>query len=60
MPWVPGMLSQATDRIHRIGQENKTNIYYLMGNNSIDEVIMNTIKKKTSIIKAILEGEGLK
>jgi len=48
--WVPGENNQATDRIHRIGQENKVLIDFIIYENSIDKLIINAhINKKKNI-----------
>ena len=47
--WTPGVLDQCEDRIYRIGQKRHVNIYYLIGKNTIDELIWSKVqyKKKT-------------
>lgn len=60
MNWVPGYLTQAEDRCHRIGQEGSVNIYYLVLNESIDINMVNTIMKKINIISQIISGDDVK
>jgi SWI/SNF-related matrix-associated actin-dependent regulator 1 of chromatin subfamily A len=36
LDWVPGNISQAEDRCHRIGQKDVVNVYHLVVNNSMD------------------------
>lgn len=47
--WTFAEMEQAEDRAHRIGQENKVNIYYLLGSNTVDENILKVINKKKYI-----------
>ena len=44
--WTPGTLLQAEDRVHRIGQANSVNIYYLLAKGSIDDIIWQTLEHK--------------
>ncbi|XP_054168662.1 SWI/SNF-related matrix-associated actin-dependent regulator of chromatin subfamily A-like protein 1 [Oppia nitens] len=48
--WNPGILSQAEDRIHRIGQQNNVKIYYLVAKNTIDDMVWPMISKKLEVL----------
>ncbi|MGL4948110.1 MAG: SNF2-related protein [Mycoplasma sp.] len=48
--WNESAELQATDRLHRIGQENEVNVYRLLYNNSIESDIQNLKEMKTDII----------
>lgn len=54
--WSPADHDQAEDRLHRIGQKNSVNYYYLVGKNTIDEMIVNLIAKKRKIVDGVTEG----
>ena len=54
--WTPGEMAQAEDRVHRIGQKNSVNIYYLIGKNTIDEDIIEMLDKKREIIEKTLDN----
>ena len=43
LTWTPGLMSQAEDRAHRIGQSNSVNIYYLCGKGTVDDHMVNMI-----------------
>jgi SWI/SNF-related matrix-associated actin-dependent regulator 1 of chromatin subfamily A len=53
--WNPGNNIQAEDRIHRIGQKQSVNIYYLSARNSLDYAINNLLISKAETIKNIME-----
>ncbi|XP_953510.1 DEAD-box family helicase, putative [Theileria annulata] len=56
--WVPGVLLQAEDRVHRIGTKfNKININYLIAQNSVEEVMWKVINKKYKTVTSTLDGE---
>lgn len=54
--WTAAGLVQAEDRIHRIGQNESVNIYYLVLNNSIEISISQMIDKKFKIEQGIVDG----
>jgi len=46
--WTPAVMAQAEDRAHRIGQDAEcVNIYYLFGQETLDEVIFPMINFKS-------------
>ena len=54
LDWVPGNVSQAEDRCHRIGQKNTVMVYHLIVDGSIDVKISKMlIEKQTNIDKAL-------
>jgi SNF2 family DNA or RNA helicase len=55
--WNPAVEDQASDRAHRIGQENPVLVHRLVARDSIEERIMELQNKKRSLLSAAL-GEG--
>lgn len=51
--WRPGMMQQAADRIHRIGQENSVLIKHIVLDGSIDAWMVNKLIEKQKIIKRV-------
>lgn len=60
LPWTSGELSQAEDRLHRIGQKSAVNIYFLLANETIEERIAALLDEKRRTLSAILDGEEVK
>ena len=58
--WTPGEHDQAEDRIHRIGQENAANIWYLIADDTIENEIATLLDDKRKVLTAILDGEDVK
>jgi SWI/SNF-related matrix-associated actin-dependent regulator 1 of chromatin subfamily A len=54
--WNPGIMSQAEDRIHRIGQKDCANIYYLIAPDTIEFEIMELIDQKFQTIAQAIDG----
>ena len=55
--WVPANHEQAEDRVHRIGQDAKVQIYYMTVEDSIDEYMSELINDKMKIASEIVDGE---
>ena len=56
--WTSAVMLQAEDRAHRIGQHNCVNIYYLFGEETLDEIIYPMIQFKGHIVSKSLDGQG--
>ena len=54
-PWTPGATQQVEDRLHRIGQKNKVNIWWLRFG-AIDDKIDNILEAKMKNINHMLTG----
>lgn len=46
LPWVPGSLQQAEDRIHRIGQDRPVEITYFVTKGTADEKVLALLAEK--------------
>jgi len=57
LPWTPGELIQAEDRVHRIGQRESVNIYYLLAVGTIEERIAGIIDNKRKVLDQVLDGK---
>ena len=55
LAWRPADLSQAEDRIHRIGQEGNVTAWYLLAPDTIDEMMMEMINEKAKISSQTLD-----
>nr|XP_027199849.1 SWI/SNF-related matrix-associated actin-dependent regulator of chromatin subfamily A-like protein 1 [Dermatophagoides pteronyssinus] len=44
--WTPGVLAQAEDRAHRIGQSKNVDVIYLVAKNTMDEMLWPMLSKK--------------
>lgn len=58
--WTPGVLAQAEDRCHRIGQVNAVNIFYLVCRDpaqSIDMQLWNMLGRKVGNLGRVLDGQ---
>ena len=57
MDWVPGINSQAGDRLHRIGQLKTVCLMFLILEDSIDAHIAQACVEKQEVIDKVLDGE---
>eukprot|EP01105_Mastigella_eilhardi_P002824 TRINITY_DN1363_c0_g2_i4.p2 TRINITY_DN1363_c0_g2~~TRINITY_DN1363_c0_g2_i4.p2 ORF type:complete len:427 (-),score=134.13 TRINITY_DN1363_c0_g2_i4:47-1327(-) len=56
--WNPGMLRQAEDRVHRIGQRLPVTIQYLLARNTVDEMIWDLVERKLDVVGHAIDGTG--
>lgn len=57
MNWTPGIMLQAEDRAHRIGQPSCVNVYYLFGENTVDDFIYPSLRFKSDVTSKILDDK---
>lgn len=57
--WNVAVENQATDRAHRIGQEQVVTVYKLIAKNTLEEKIIELQSKKKELAAQILGGEGI-
>jgi SWI/SNF-related matrix-associated actin-dependent regulator 1 of chromatin subfamily A len=53
--WTPALLDQAEARAHRIGQDSRVLVQYLVLEKSLDEKILAAVQLKRAVINAIIE-----
>lgn len=58
-PWTPGGLKQGEDRVHRIGQTLPVTCWNLVGSNTIDEEIAQSLEAKMQTMSEVIDGEGI-
>ena len=56
IPWTPGELLQAEDRLHRIGQTKGVFCYYLVAQDTIEADLCKLVQDKQRDIETILDG----
>lgn len=56
LPWTPAEKEQAEDRPHRIGQKKNVNIIHVLGENTIDSMLVETLERKQSLINKYVDG----
>ncbi len=52
--WNPAVQDQATDRSHRIGQENPVFVYKLITEGTVEEAILNLQENKRQLVEGVL------
>ncbi|KXS55149.1 MAG: helicase domain-containing protein [Marinobacter sp. T13-3] len=58
LDWVPGIMSQAEDRAHRIGQLDNVLIWHAVVDGSIDARMVRRLIEKQEVLDAALDDEG--
>jgi len=54
--WNPAKIWQAEDRIHRLGQKNKVNIYNFVMKDTVEEKILQKLEEKRKMIENVIDG----
>lgn len=57
MWWNPAVESQATDRVHRLGQDKSVSVYKLVTKNTIEEKIVEMQNRKKGLVKKIVSSD---
>ena len=57
--WNTAVENQATDRAHRIGQENIVTVYRLITKDTVEERIIQLQQQKADLADQILSGEEM-
>jgi SNF2 family DNA or RNA helicase len=57
MWWNPAVESQATDRVHRIGQKKNVSAYKLVTTGTIEEKIMELQNRKKGLVKKVISSD---
>jgi SNF2 family DNA or RNA helicase len=58
--WNPAVEDQATDRTHRIGQENPVFVYKLITAGTVEEAILGMQERKRQLVDGILSSDASK
>lgn len=56
--WNQAAQNQATDRAHRMGQQQHVQVYKLIAQGTIEEKILELQEKKASLMEAVMEEAG--
>ncbi|KAI3686978.1 hypothetical protein L1987_80668 [Smallanthus sonchifolius] len=56
LSWTPGDIIQAEDRAHRIGQVSSVNVYFLLANDTVDDIIWDVVQSKLENLGQMLDG----
>ena len=57
--WNPAIEDQATDRAHRIGQQNIVEVIKLIAKDSVEENIIRLQEDKRELINKVISGEEI-
>lgn len=58
LAWSPAKMSQAEDRLHRIGQQNAITVQHMVVDGSIDAHVARVLMRKQAIIDRCLDTSG--
>lgn len=52
--YTPGVIIQAEDRAHRIGQTLPVNVHYLIARGTVDEILWGMIRRKVHVQRLLI------
>ena len=56
LSFVPGIMLQAEDRLHRIGQKENVDIRYIIAEGTLDDYIFKMIRRKLDTLDSVLDN----
>lgn len=56
LDWVPGLMEQAADRFHRLGQKDNVLVDYLVLEDSLDALVASRLIEKQKVLGELLGG----
>jgi SNF2 family DNA or RNA helicase len=56
--WTPATEAQAVDRVHRIGQTRKVNVYRYVARNTIEDKVMALKSRKAERLSGVMDAGG--
>lgn len=54
--WKSGVLAQAEDRPHRVGQTGEVRVWYLIARGTVEEELADLIDKRQRVVEGVLDG----
>ncbi len=57
--WTPAVEEQVEARLHRIGQKNHVNVYYLVAKSTVDEKLDKIVRKKREVIGKVISQDEI-
>lgn len=56
-PWTPARLVQFEDRVHRFGQQQGVNVWFLTASNTVEEKLIDTLLSKADVVSSALDED---
>ena len=56
MHWTPGLLLQAEDRVHRLGQKANVSILYFVARDTLDDILWQLALEKFKAVGEMVDG----
>ena len=57
--WTPAREEQAEARLHRMGQKNAVNAYYLVAKNTVDEKLDKIVRTKREVVGQVIKQDDI-